>query len=150
MTIKSHRTDLSVKEGNILDWLFPEGSAPSDKPLWIDAASNEVSLSPKQLVPWVKRVGYGLQTLGVRAGDSLLVFTPNHIFVPVAYLGTVCLGCAFSGASPAFTVKGRSLHHCVVMSSHHPLACGDKLFQQFKHAACFVAMLTTNQSSSTK
>jgi acyl-coenzyme A synthetase/AMP-(fatty) acid ligase len=51
-------------------------------------------------------VGYGLQSLGVRAGDSLLVFTPNHIFVPVAYLGTVSLGCAFSGASPAFTVSG--------------------------------------------
>jgi len=106
MTIKSHRPNLEVKEGNILDWLFPKGSTPSDKPLWIDATNNDVSLSPKQLVPWVKRVGYGLQRLGVRAGDSLLVFTPNHIFVPVAYLGTVCLGCAFSGASPAFTVTG--------------------------------------------
>lgn len=55
-------------------------------------------------------MGLGLQKLGVKAGDSLLVFTPNHIFVPVAYLGTVCLGCAFSGASPAFTVAGRLLN----------------------------------------
>jgi acyl-CoA synthetase (AMP-forming)/AMP-acid ligase II len=104
MPIKSHRADLHHKEGNILDWLFPEGSTPSDRPLWIDASNNDNSLSPAQLIPWVKRVGYGLQKLGVGVGDSLLVFTPNHIFVPVAYLGTVSLGCAFSGASPAFTV----------------------------------------------
>jgi len=60
------------------------------------------------LIPWVKRVGFGLQRLGLQPGDTLLVFTLNHIFVLVSYLGTVCVGVAFSGASPACAVNGLS------------------------------------------
>jgi hypothetical protein len=36
-----------------------------------------------------------------------MIFTPNHIFVPVAYLGIVSAGAAFSGANPAYTVLGK-------------------------------------------
>ena len=109
MAIKSHRSDLNVKEGNILDWLFREGSTPSDKPLWIDAANNDVSLSPKQLVPWVKRVGYGLQKLGVREGELVIgVHAQSHLRAGCVSR-TVSIGCAFSEASLAFTVSGKSL-----------------------------------------
>lgn len=55
-----------------------------------------------------ERVGLGLQRLGLKFGDTLLVFKPNHIFIPVSYLGTVCIGVAFSGASLACTVNGLS------------------------------------------
>ncbi|TIC90915.1 putative 4-coumarate--CoA ligase 3 [Colletotrichum higginsianum] len=33
-----------------------------------------------------------------------MMCTPNQIFVPVAYLGIVSVGCIFSGANPAYTV----------------------------------------------
>ena len=36
----------------------------------------------------------------------MMIFTPNHIFVPVAYLGVVGAGYAFSGANPVYTVAG--------------------------------------------
>lgn len=97
MPIKSLRPDLNVREGNILDWLSPVGSELPDKPLWLDAENGSVSLSPRQLIPRAKRIGFGLQRLGLKPRDTLLIFTPNHIFVPVSYLGTLCVGVAFPG-----------------------------------------------------
>jgi 4-coumarate--CoA ligase len=35
-----------------------------------------------------------------------MILTPNHIFVPVAYLGIVGSKRIFSGANPAYTVSG--------------------------------------------
>jgi len=103
--IKSKQPDLDIVSCNILDWLFPVDQPVSEQPLWIDANDPSNALSPKQALHWVKRLAVGLQRHGVRSGDACLIFTPNHIFVPVAYMGTVCLGAAFSGASPAFTVN---------------------------------------------
>ncbi|KAF1809941.1 4-coumarate-CoA ligase [Eremomyces bilateralis CBS 781.70] len=104
MPTKSVHPDLVISECNILDWLFPDEASISETPVWIDASDSSHSLSPKQLVGWVKRFGLGLQQMGFTTGDSALIFSYNHIFIPVAYLSTVCLGVAFSGASPAFTV----------------------------------------------
>jgi len=39
---------------------------------------------------------------------SKVIFTPNHIYVPVAYLGILGAGAAFSGLNPAYTVTGES------------------------------------------
>ena len=39
-------------------------------------------------------------------GKVVVIYTPNHIFMPVAYLGIVGAGYAFSGANPAYTLPG--------------------------------------------
>jgi len=44
-----------------------------------------------------------LNKLGVESNDVVMIVTPNHIFVPIAYLGTVGSGRIFSGANPAYT-----------------------------------------------
>jgi acyl-CoA synthetase (AMP-forming)/AMP-acid ligase II len=44
----------------------------------------------------------------LRAGDVVIVFMPNHIFVPVAYFGVIGYGAVFTGANPAYTVGGQS------------------------------------------
>lgn len=36
-----------------------------------------------------------------------MIVSPNHIFVPVAYLGAVGSGRIFSGANPSYTPDGR-------------------------------------------
>ncbi|KAL4914625.1 hypothetical protein BDW62DRAFT_219918 [Aspergillus aurantiobrunneus] len=94
---------LSIPKSNILSYLYPPNQTVSDKPIWIDAANPARSLSPRQMLAWVRRLGYGLDRLGVAPGRVVLICTPNHIFVPVAYQGIVGAGRIFSGANPSST-----------------------------------------------
>lgn len=105
MPFSSPYPHIDIPQSNILSYLF--GGAVSDEPLWFDSKDPaQRNLSPKQLLQWVKRLGYGLERLGLRKGDVVMICTPNQIFVPVAYLGIVGAGCVFSGANPAYTVPG--------------------------------------------
>ncbi|KAK1466335.1 4-coumarate-CoA ligase 2 [Colletotrichum cuscutae] len=104
MVFNSPYPPLDIPKTNLLSYLFPKGSTPSDEPIWIDCKDDKINLSPKQMLQWVKRLGFGLQNLGLKRGDVVMICTPNQIFVPVAYLGIVSVGCVFSGANPAYTV----------------------------------------------
>ncbi|KAH8170475.1 AMP-binding enzyme domain-containing protein [Sarocladium implicatum] len=103
MTYTSPFPTLDIPQTNILSYLFEQGPV-SEEPLWFDSKDASTNLSPKQLLEWVKRLGFGLQRLGLKKGDVVMICTPNQIFVPVAYLGIVGAGCIFSGANPAYTV----------------------------------------------
>lgn len=104
---------IDIPATDVLTYLFPAEKQPSDKPVWIDAVDTSKSLSPKQLLQWVKRLGMGLNKLGLKQGEVVMVFSSNHIFVPVAYLGIAGSGFVFSGCNPAYGVGGkrtRSIH----------------------------------------
>lgn len=100
---------LSIPQTDILSFLFPPDQTPSTDPIWIDSKDPSVSLSPAQLLQWVKRLAFGLGRAGVKKGEVVMIHTPNHVFVPVAYLGIVGGGFAFSGANPVYTVPGGCL-----------------------------------------
>jgi len=106
MPFKSIYADLDIPQSNLLDFTFPAGSTPSDRPLWIDSKDTSVSLSAAQTLEWVKRLGFGLQRAGIKKGEVVMIFTPNHVFVPVAYLGIVGAGHSFSAGNPAYTIPG--------------------------------------------
>jgi acyl-CoA synthetase (AMP-forming)/AMP-acid ligase II len=106
MIYKSPYPILDIPQTNILSYIFPPNEEPSDQDLWIDSKDNTRRLSPKQALQWVKRLSFGLERLGLQRGDVAMIFTPNHIFVPVAYLGIVGAGLVFSGANPAYTIPG--------------------------------------------
>ncbi|KAF2816350.1 4-coumarate-CoA ligase [Mytilinidion resinicola] len=95
---------IDIPATDVLSYLFPPGTTPSDKPIWIDAVETEHSLSPRQLLQWAKRLGLGLHGLGLQEGDVVMVYSHNHIFVPVAYLGISGSGFIFSGTNPAYTI----------------------------------------------
>lgn len=96
---------IDIPQVDILSWLFPPGTKPSEKPIWIDAEQpDRKHLSPRELLQWVKRLGMGLQRLGLRKGDVVMVLSTNHIFMPVAYLGIAGSGLIFSGANPVYGV----------------------------------------------
>ncbi|OIW26049.1 4-coumarate-CoA ligase [Coniochaeta ligniaria NRRL 30616] len=103
MVYKSPYPLLDIPETNILTYLFPPGQEPLDEDIWIDSKDPSRRLSPKQALQWVKRLAFGLERLGLQKGDVAMIFTPNHIFVPVAYLGIVGAGLIFSGANPSYT-----------------------------------------------
>jgi len=104
MGYKSVFPDLNIPKCNVLSFLFPQGKQPSDKAIWIDAADPGHFLTLRQLLSWVKRLGFGLDRLGIGGQQVVMIFTPNHIFVPVAYLGIVGSGRIFSAANPVYTV----------------------------------------------
>ena len=97
---------LDIPKTDILSYLFPPDTAPSNTRVWIDSGNPDISLSPKELLQWVKRLAFGLDRLHVNSGETVMLLTPNHIFVPVAYLSIVGSRRVFSGANPAYTVSG--------------------------------------------
>jgi 4-coumarate--CoA ligase len=108
MVYKSPYPSLELPQTNLLHYLFPEGEEPQSEPLWFDTRNDSVKLSPKDALQWVKRLSLGLTRLRLNRGDVVMIYTPNQIFVPVAYLGIVGGGFIFSGANPGYTVPGTS------------------------------------------
>ena len=72
--------------------------------MWLDAKNPKLSLSPKQLLQWTKRLALGLDNLGIGRGEVCLIYSPNTIYIPVAYLGIVGGLRCFSAVNPAYTV----------------------------------------------
>jgi 4-coumarate--CoA ligase len=109
MPFSSPFPDIEIPKTDILSFLFPPDETPSEDPIWIDSKDTSISLSPAQLLQLVKRLALGLEKAGVRKGQVVMIHTPNHIFVPVAYLGIVGGGHAFSGANPIYTIPGEDV-----------------------------------------
>ncbi|KAF2748393.1 acetyl-CoA synthetase-like protein [Sporormia fimetaria CBS 119925] len=105
MPFSSPFPNLDIPKCNLLEYLFPAGQTPSNTPIWIDAKDPDHYLTPRTLLQWAKRLALGLDRLGSKPGEVVMIHTPNHIFVPVAYLGTVGSKRVFSGANPAYTVS---------------------------------------------
>ena len=101
-----HQIDIPATD--VLSYVFPKGRLPSEKPIWIDAEHTKRSLSPAQLLQWVKRLGSGLDKLGLGQNEVVMMYSSNHIFVPVLYLGVAGSGRIFSGCNPAYGVDGRT------------------------------------------
>lgn len=110
MVFKSPYPDLDLPRSNILSYLFGNDT-PSEEAIWHDSKDASNNLSPAQVLQWVKRLGYGLERLGLNRGDVVMICTPNHIYVPVAYLGIVGAGFIFTGANPSYTEHGKPLSY---------------------------------------
>lgn len=104
MVYKSNYPDLDIPRCNLLSFIFPTTNVPSDQPLWIDAANTKHSLSPREALLWVKRLGCGLDRHGIGKQEVVMLLTPNHHWIPVAYFGIVGSSRIFSAANPLYTV----------------------------------------------
>lgn len=108
MPFQSLHPDVTIPKTDVLTYLFPPHETPSTDPLWIDSKDPSISLSPAELFLLVKRLALGLERTGVKKGEVVMIYTPNHIYVPVAYLAIVSAGYAFSAANPAYTLPGKN------------------------------------------
>ncbi|PFH58821.1 hypothetical protein XA68_13168 [Ophiocordyceps unilateralis] len=103
MPFHSQYPALTLPQTNIIGYIFHENSSVSDEPLWIDSRQPENNLSARQGLQWAKRLGLGLERLGLQRGDVVLMCSPNHILIPAAFLGIAGAGFVFSGVNPAYT-----------------------------------------------
>ena len=106
MVLKSSYPAIKIPEIDVLTYLFGSGENLSDSPLWINSTDPSKFLSLRRGLQWIKRLGVALTDLGVKTGEVVMLVSPNHIFVPVAYLGVVGHGFIFSGANPIYTAEG--------------------------------------------
>ena len=109
MVIRSPYPNINIPELDILTYLFKNGEDLSEEPLWVNAADSNKYLSARTGLQWIKRLAIGLDKLGVKKGEVVMIVTPNNIFVPVAYLGVVGSGRIFTGVNPLYTADGRSI-----------------------------------------
>ena len=107
MVIRCPYPDILIPEQDILTYLFGSGQSLPHNPLWFDAIDPTKQLSLHSSLQWIKRLAVGLKRLGVQQSEVVMIVTPNHIFVPIAYLGVVGSGRIFSGANPTYTADGR-------------------------------------------
>lgn len=114
MVHKSKFNDITIPRCNILSYLFPRHKTPSTRPVWIDASSPEKRLSPAGLLRLVQRFAVGLDRLGIATNEAIMVFTPNHIFVPAVYLGAAGSKRYYTGANPTYTVEELSFQMATV------------------------------------
>ncbi len=97
---------IDIPTTDLLTYLFPQHKDDSEKLLWISAIDPSISLNHKQALQWTRRLAFGLGRLRLKAGDVVLMMSPNHVYVPVVYLGTIGYGAVFSGLSPVSSVNG--------------------------------------------
>lgn len=76
------------------------------KPQYFDADRPERCFSLHQAEILVKRLGKGLQDLGLKPNDKLLLYSGNSLYFPILFWGTVAAGCVFTGCSPSASVTG--------------------------------------------
>lgn len=104
MPLKSEY-QIAIPACNILDYVFPDGKEASIDPIWIDADDTSNSLSPSELLQWIKRLGVGLDALCLKRGEAAMMISSNNIFIPVLYLGIAGAGRVFTGGNPAYGVN---------------------------------------------
>ena len=103
MPFKSPYPDINIPKCNILTYIFGDGQSLPDTPQWIDATDTSNSLSLPQMLSWVKKFAVGLDRMGVPESSAVMVFCPNHIYVPMVYLAAAGSKRIFTGANPIYT-----------------------------------------------
>ncbi|KAJ6005151.1 hypothetical protein N7451_003095 [Penicillium sp. IBT 35674x] len=105
MPFRSPFPDLEIPSVDILTYIFPPLKPEvAKRPIWIDANDSSSYLSRGSMLAAIKRFAYGLQRKGIQAGDVVMLLTPNHIYVPLAFLSIVGVEAIFTGANPSYTV----------------------------------------------
>ena len=106
MVIRCPYPTINIPELDVLTYLFGDGEDLSEEPLWVNAADSSKYLSAHTGLQWIKRLAIGLDKLGVKKGEVVMIVTPNTIFVPIAYLGVVGSGRIFTGVNPLYPADG--------------------------------------------
>ncbi|KAK5164451.1 uncharacterized protein LTR77_009657 [Saxophila tyrrhenica] len=102
------RYNIDTPSTDVLSYIYSENETPADAPIWIDADDTSNSLSLKQLLYWARRLGVGLDKLGIQQNEAVMMYTNNHIFIPVLYFAVAGSGRIFTGCNPAYGVDETS------------------------------------------
>jgi 4-coumarate--CoA ligase len=94
---------------DVASYVFSSGSQASrESPQYYDAEKPSENFSLAEAELHVKQFARGLQKLGQRTGDRVLLYSGNRLFFPVVLWSVLAAGCIFTAASPTASVLGRT------------------------------------------
>lgn len=96
---------IPVPQTDLISWIFDEVPYDQDKPIYIDAANPERTISANQARIIVRKLVAGLRKWGVRPGqkDVVCLHAFNDILYPMLFLGIIGAGGIFAGTNPSYT-----------------------------------------------
>lgn len=107
MPVKSRWT-IDIPDCHLATLVFKSPTEPTSKELrlFLDADRPDTHyFTPYEFRLWSQRFAAGLRKSGVEPGDRILFFSPNDLFFPVVFMGTVMAGAIFSGCNPSYTPR---------------------------------------------
>ena len=104
MIIQSPHPDVEIPDRSLTDWVFECAEAHGDKPAFIDGPSGR-TITYRQWIDRTRCVAASLAARGLRKGDVLAIFSPNHPEYTVAFHGVALAGGVVTTANPLYTVR---------------------------------------------
>lgn len=93
---------------DVASFVFSSGTPASrQKQQYFDADSPSKCFSLAQAEGYVKQLARGLQKLGLKDDDKILLFSQNQLFFPVVLWGTLAAGCVFTACNPSASASGK-------------------------------------------
>ncbi|KIX09206.1 uncharacterized protein Z518_00285 [Rhinocladiella mackenziei CBS 650.93] len=90
---------------DLATFIFSSGSKElRSRPQYFDADRPERCFNLRQAEVLVKRLGKGLQDLGLKPDEKVLLYSGNSLYFPILFWGVVAAGCVFTGCSPSASV----------------------------------------------
>ncbi|KAF4996270.1 hypothetical protein FDECE_12514 [Fusarium decemcellulare] len=86
-------------------FIFSASIRTRSQPQYFDADNPSTNFSLEQAEKWVKRWAKGLQDLGLKPNDKVLLYSGNSLYFPVLFWGTIASGSVFTGCSPTSSVS---------------------------------------------
>lgn len=117
--------ELEIPNVDLATFIFSSGTRDSrSQPQYFDAENPALNFSLEQAEGWVKQWAKGLQDLGFRTNDKVLLYSGNSLYFPIVFWGVVASGCAFTGCSPSSSVEGKQLRRTAFLEMLIPADYG--------------------------
>ncbi|CZT14612.1 related to 4-coumarate--CoA ligase [Ramularia collo-cygni] len=104
-TFHKSRYTIDIPNIDLLSYIFSSGDKKfRQKPLYYDAHQPHRCYSLAEGEVLAKRVGKGLQNLGIKENDKVVLYSGNNLYFPVLLWGVIASGGIFSAVSQTASV----------------------------------------------
>ena len=98
---------IEIPTSDLFSYVISSGDAVSRKaPQYFDATAPSVRFSLEEAETMAKRFARGLEKLGLKKQEKVLMCAHNHVFFPIALWGVTAAGGVFTGCSPTASAYG--------------------------------------------
>jgi 4-coumarate--CoA ligase len=106
-TVVESPLNIEIPPTDLASYVFSAGTAKSrGTPVYFNAEFPSQNFSLAQAETCVKRIAKGLQDLGLKRGDRVLLYSGNKLFFPIVFWAVPAAGCIFTGSSPSASATG--------------------------------------------